>query len=177
MYSLPRLDLMGNRPVRSDAVVPLRRCGRDSKAIKHSRVFTLGESDCGCMPSSAISSEAALDDDGSLALVDCKPWRSCLRWPFKDGTDGGRCFWIKDAVRPGQEWKFPFFIALMKPVLVGEKQQACRNCASSARFVSKRRTTLATGKDGVGVGLDKGTSQRPSVQLRLPQRMSWPSLL
>ena len=130
--------MMGNWPVRSDAVVPLRQCGWDSNAMKHSQVLTLGDSDFGYRSSSSIPSEA-LDGDGGLALVDRNPCRSCLRWPFNDRMEGGRCFWINDVVRPGQEWKLPFFIALMKPVLVGEKQQACKNCASSDRFVSRRR--------------------------------------
>ena len=63
----------------------------------------------------------------------CVDWRflfSWLRWSIAVFMEGG-IFAIKFVVSPGQEMKFPLFIAVMKVVGAGLKQAAWRNCASS----------------------------------------------
>ena len=61
-----------------------------------------------------------------LDFVDCNPLRSIFMWPFSVAMDESRCFLINSAVSPGHESKLPFFIALIKMLLIGEKQAGCK---------------------------------------------------
>ena len=53
----------------------------------------------------------------------CICYLSWLRYPRRVGIVDERIFLARDSVSPGQDWKFPFLIALMKVGREGESKR------------------------------------------------------
>ena len=52
-------------------------------------------------------------------------------WPIAVAGDLGRYLLTTSVVRPGQDWKTPFFIALSHVVVEGLNAAACRKATKS----------------------------------------------
>ena len=143
MYSLPRLDLQGNRPVRSVYATDMSLWLMIMYAT--SLVLMLGDREgqklsssiSRCKTSSKdspgrflffnvwkcfrIADKFGVDDGGLVLCRFCRSW--CI-WPCTVAVEIERCLEISWGVRPGQDLKWCFLIAVIIVDLTGEKQAA-----------------------------------------------------
>ena len=135
MHSLPRLDLKGNRPIRS--IYPMPECedwmmerinwcvlmfgrsegGKASLWISASKVFLKG-----CTCGNSYISFFILSWMSLFVDVDCRCCLSWFRCHASVAMHDGRFFCINCSSKLSHVVKCLFFIALIKVILTGEKQ-------------------------------------------------------
>jgi hypothetical protein len=102
------------------------------------------------------------------------------------GSNFGRCLVTNEAVRPGQESKWPRWMAPRKVEGSGLKAQACRKAARSCFVERCRMAPFAAWRRGLGDagtrGGDnaafgaRGIVHSPFAGSRWPTMMTWPFL-
>ena len=93
IYLLPRLDVIGKRPVWSEKTFP-----SNSIILNVTNLFARTGSEG--VP--VVMTELGFGLGGGVGFVERRFCRICLRWPLTVASDFGRCFRTKSAVRPGQ---------------------------------------------------------------------------
>ena len=154
MYSWPRLERYGNRPVKS--VYPIPFGDDDTILYRTVLVLIFGSSDSGKeswkMSFSSVSLKgwllgafnfkfsyrrriSSMVSGSSRFLVDCRFCFSLFWCPCDVAIGVSKCFLTNFVVKPGQVVKWFLSIAFSNVVFTGEKQAPWRNCAN-VLFVS-----------------------------------------